>query len=211
MERLYYTDPALLEFDATCHAGRRPTASGGACGSIAPRSIRPRAGSRSTPARSVRRTRAGRRSTRTMATSSTSSDPPVARRREAVQGAIDRARRFDHHAAAHGTAHPVGGVRSPVQGAHGELSPRRASARRSTSRARSTPSGDRRARKTRPIASCGSDRPVAIRFVSAEEAAALPLRKEPQRTGELRLIDIGGYDLSACGGAHTSRARARSA
>jgi alanyl-tRNA synthetase len=49
------------------------------------------------------------------------------------------------------------------------------------------------------------DRPVAIRFVSAKEAATLPLRKEPQRTGELRVIDIDGYDLSACGGTHVAR------
>jgi alanyl-tRNA synthetase len=50
-----------------------------------------------------------------------------------------------------------------------------------------------------------ADRPVAIRFVSAEEAAALPLRKEPQRVGELRVIDVDGYDLSACGGTHVTR------
>jgi alanyl-tRNA synthetase len=49
------------------------------------------------------------------------------------------------------------------------------------------------------------DRPVSIRFVSAEEAAALPLRKEPVRGGELRLIDIADFDLSACGGTHVSR------
>lgn len=46
------------------------------------------------------------------------------------------------------------------------------------------------------------DRPVTIRFVSGEEAAALPLRKEPKRTGELRVIDIADWDLSACGGTH---------
>jgi alanyl-tRNA synthetase len=49
------------------------------------------------------------------------------------------------------------------------------------------------------------DRPVAIRFVSPEEAATLPLRKEPVRTGKLRLIDIEHVDLSACGGTHVSR------
>ena len=48
------------------------------------------------------------------------------------------------------------------------------------------------------------DRPVTIRFVSGEEAAALPLRKEPKRAGELRLIDIADWDLSACGGTHVS-------
>jgi alanyl-tRNA synthetase len=47
-------------------------------------------------------------------------------------------------------------------------------------------------------------RPVTIRFVSGEEAAALPLRKEPKRTGELRIIDIADWDVSACGGTHVS-------
>ena len=49
------------------------------------------------------------------------------------------------------------------------------------------------------------DRPVAIRFASAEEAAAMPLRKEAARGGTLRLIDIEGFDLSACGGTHVAR------
>jgi alanyl-tRNA synthetase len=49
------------------------------------------------------------------------------------------------------------------------------------------------------------DRPVAVKFVSAEEAATLPLRKEPVRAGTLRLIDVEGFDLSACGGTHVAR------
>lgn len=49
------------------------------------------------------------------------------------------------------------------------------------------------------------DRPVSIRFASAEEAAAMPLRKESARTGPLRLIDIEDFDLSACGGTHVAR------
>ena len=49
------------------------------------------------------------------------------------------------------------------------------------------------------------DRRVTIRFVSAEEAAALPLRKESAREGTLRLIEIAGFDLSACGGTHVAR------
>ena len=49
------------------------------------------------------------------------------------------------------------------------------------------------------------DRPVAIRFATAEEAAAMPLRKESGRTGSLRLIDVTDYDLSACGGTHVER------
>lgn len=49
------------------------------------------------------------------------------------------------------------------------------------------------------------DRPVSIRFASPEEAAALPLRKEPVREGPLRLIEVEGFDLSACGGTHVAR------
>lgn len=52
------------------------------------------------------------------------------------------------------------------------------------------------------------DRPVTIRFATAEEAAAMPLRKESARTGALRLIDVEDYDLSACGGTHVSRSGA---
>jgi alanyl-tRNA synthetase len=46
------------------------------------------------------------------------------------------------------------------------------------------------------------NRPVSIRFVSQDEAARLQLRKEPVREGPLRLIEIDGFDLSACGGTH---------
>jgi alanyl-tRNA synthetase len=47
--------------------------------------------------------------------------------------------------------------------------------------------------------------PVSIRFATPDEAAKMPLRKEPAREGLLRLIDIEGADLSACGGTHVSR------
>jgi len=46
------------------------------------------------------------------------------------------------------------------------------------------------------------DRPVRVRFVSEAEAASLPLRKEPARGGTLRLVEVDGFDLSACGGTH---------
>jgi alanyl-tRNA synthetase len=47
------------------------------------------------------------------------------------------------------------------------------------------------------------DRPVAVRFVLLEEARSLGLRKLPlKQTGDLRLIDITGFDLTACGGTH---------
>ncbi|HEV7903185.1 MAG TPA: DHHA1 domain-containing protein [Pyrinomonadaceae bacterium] len=49
------------------------------------------------------------------------------------------------------------------------------------------------------------DRPVHIRHASAEEAAALPLRKDSARAGELRIIEIENFDLSPCGGTHAAR------
>jgi alanyl-tRNA synthetase len=49
------------------------------------------------------------------------------------------------------------------------------------------------------------DRLVTVRFVSGEDAARLPLRKEPSRDGTLRLVEVDDYDLSACGGTHVAR------
>src|SRR5215467_9775133 len=47
------------------------------------------------------------------------------------------------------------------------------------------------------------DRPVHIRFVPLEEARQLGLRKlPPKQTGDLRLINITNFDLTACGGTH---------
>jgi alanyl-tRNA synthetase len=47
------------------------------------------------------------------------------------------------------------------------------------------------------------DRPVSIRFVPLEEARRLGLRKlPPKQAGDLRLIDITDFDLTACGGTH---------
>src|SRR5262252_8846734 len=50
------------------------------------------------------------------------------------------------------------------------------------------------------------NRPVAIRFVTRDEAADLGLRKlPPAERDELRLIDIHDFDLSACGGTHVNQ------
>ena len=47
------------------------------------------------------------------------------------------------------------------------------------------------------------DREVAIRFVTQHEARTLGLRKlPPLERGQLRLIDIRDFDLTACGGTH---------
>src|SRR5579871_6570653 len=47
------------------------------------------------------------------------------------------------------------------------------------------------------------NRPVAIRFVTQEEARGLGLRKlPPAERDQLRLIEIQDFDLTACGGTH---------
>ncbi len=49
------------------------------------------------------------------------------------------------------------------------------------------------------------DRTITIRSVSSDEVGSLPLRKEPAREGDLRLIEIEGFDLTPCGGTHAYR------
>lgn len=47
------------------------------------------------------------------------------------------------------------------------------------------------------------DRPVEIRYVGGEDARTMGVRKIPPAVREkLRLIDIHGFDLNACGGTH---------
>ncbi len=46
------------------------------------------------------------------------------------------------------------------------------------------------------------NRPVSVAYKPKEEIAALGLRKETKRDGEIRLISIEGLDLCACGGTH---------
>lgn len=47
-----------------------------------------------------------------------------------------------------------------------------------------------------------ADSPVEARFVSAEELAAIPLRKPPTVQGAIRVVSVPGFDHSACGGTH---------
>lgn len=50
------------------------------------------------------------------------------------------------------------------------------------------------------------NRPINIHMITRTEAEKMPLRKiPPAQTGEIRLIDIENFDLTACGGTHVAR------
>src|SRR5262249_49786178 len=46
------------------------------------------------------------------------------------------------------------------------------------------------------------DRAVHIRYAEPEQARQMGLRKLPERIGNIRIIDIQDFDLTACGGTH---------
>ena len=46
------------------------------------------------------------------------------------------------------------------------------------------------------------NRDVAVRYLTQENIAEAGLRKATERKGEIRVIDISGFDRSACGGTH---------
>ncbi len=49
------------------------------------------------------------------------------------------------------------------------------------------------------------DRPIRVLYPGEGEVAGLGLRKDPQVSGPLRVIDIEGFDRSPCGGTHCTR------
>jgi alanyl-tRNA synthetase len=49
------------------------------------------------------------------------------------------------------------------------------------------------------------DAPVRAFFPEAAELASLPLRRAPKVAGDVRVIEIGAFDVSPCGGTHCLR------
>jgi len=62
-----------------------------------------------------------------------------------------------------------------------------------------------RAVEERASAIVWEDREVTTHVVSREEAVRFPLRKPPDVEGPVRVVEIGAYDWSACGGTHVHR------
>jgi alanyl-tRNA synthetase len=44
--------------------------------------------------------------------------------------------------------------------------------------------------------------PISAYFVQESEIGTVPLRRPPKVSGEIRIVEIQGYDYSACGGTH---------
>jgi alanyl-tRNA synthetase len=51
----------------------------------------------------------------------------------------------------------------------------------------------------------GEDREVKTYFVPEEKIGGVPLRRPPKKQGLLRVVEVDGFDYSACGGTHVRR------
>lgn len=122
---------------------------------------------------------------------------------EVVRGAIDWARRFDHMQQ-HTGQHVLSAAFARLFGVRTE-SFHMGTASATIDLAREVSASEVARAEDEANRVVWADRPVTIRFASAEEAAAMPLRKESIRTGPLRLIEVEDFDLSACGGTHVAR------
>jgi alanyl-tRNA synthetase len=216
-DRLYYTDPYLREFDATVvgvnqRDGRTlvaldrtafyPTSGGqpfdtGTLGGLAVVDVF------DADDGGVTHVLVDRRPGPLDPASPAGPEGPALHAGEAVHGVIDWTRRFDHmqqHTGQHVLSAAIdhlfhvrtvsfhlGAAASTIDLAR-ELSPR-----------------DIAAAEDEANRVVWEDHPVTISFADSEDAARMPLRKESKREGKLRLIDIDGFDLSACGGTHVAR------
>jgi alanyl-tRNA synthetase len=49
------------------------------------------------------------------------------------------------------------------------------------------------------------DREIKTYFVAAGEISTVPLRRPPKKEGTIRVVEVSGFDFSACGGTHCRR------
>src|SRR5712692_1798932 len=122
---------------------------------------------------------------------------------EIIRGEIDWARRFDHmqqHTGQHllSAAFEKTGNYATASFHMGEEA--------STIELNSDRLGRRQIEEAEDLANqvVFEDRAVRIFFRPAEEAGRLDLRKSTVRQGDVRLVEVEQFDLSACGGTHVS-------
>ena len=198
-ERLYYTDPYLREFDAT--VVDRTTHEGKAAVILDRTAFYPSSGGQPFDVGTL----SGVKVTDVVDTEDGRLLHVVDRLPDgdAVKGTIDWTRRFDHMQQ-HTGQHVLSAAFDRLLGARTESF--HLGAEYSTiDLARDLGAADVARAEAEANRVVWEDRPVGIRFASAEEAASLGLRKESKRGGTLRLIDVQDFDLSACGGTHVAR------
>lgn len=120
-----------------------------------------------------------------------------------VHGSIDGARRFDH-VQQHSGQHLLSAAFERTTGAR-TVSFHLGTDVSTIDLDRDMPSAEIARAEAEACAVVWADRPVRTSMVDEAEAARLPLRKPPARGGRLRIVDMDGYDVSACGGTHVSR------
>jgi alanyl-tRNA synthetase len=49
------------------------------------------------------------------------------------------------------------------------------------------------------------DREIRTYFVEGPDVAGIPLRRPPKKSGRIRVVEVTGFDYSACGGTHPRR------
>ena len=49
------------------------------------------------------------------------------------------------------------------------------------------------------------DREIRTYFADAEQVGTVPLRRPPKKEGTIRVVEVSGFDFSACGGTHCRR------
>ncbi len=199
-ERLYYSDPSCLEFDATVTTASR--LDGRPAVALDTSAFYPTSGGQPFDTGSL-----GEARVLDVVESDDGVVWHVIDREIAagsrVHGSIDRDRRFDHMQQ-HTGQHLLSAAFDRLHGAR-TVGFHLGAAVSTVDLSLDLPAEAIAAAEAEANRVVWEDRPVAIRFASAEEAATLPLRKEPDRAGVLRLIDVEGYDLSACGGTHVAR------
>ncbi len=200
MERLYYTDPYVTEFEATV-ISNEPAADGRRHVVLDRTAFYPSSGGQPFDTGALGASRVVEVSDREDGTivHLVDGDPGAG----VVHGRIDWPRRFDHMQQ-HTGQHVLSAAFDRVLQVR-TVSFHLGSAASTIDLSREVSAEEIATAESAANHVVWEDRPVTIRFAEAADAASLPLRKESTREGLLRLIEVADFDVSACGGTHVNR------